>query len=245
MDKIELIAGPCSAETREQMMKTATQLRAVGIRTLRAGLWKPRSHYGTFEGVGEKGLAWMEEIQQTLGMRVMTEVALPSHVEAALNAGLDMLWIGARTTVNPFMMHELAEALRGTDIPIWVKNPVSPDLELWIGAIERLQHAGVKRIGAIHRGFCLVDNAPYRNSPLWDQIKELRNRVPGIPVYCDPSHIAGKRELLLQICQEALSLKVDGLFIESHCCPQEALSDAAQQLPPAALSDMLHTLNID
>ena len=143
MDKIELIAGPCSAETREQMMKTATQLRAVGIRTLRAGLWKPRSHYGTFEGVGEKGLAWMEEIQQTLGMRVMTEVALPSHVEAALNAGLDMLWIGARTTVNPFMMHELAEALRGTDIPIWVKNPVSPDLELWIGPIERLQHAGV------------------------------------------------------------------------------------------------------
>ena len=244
MDKIELIAGPCSAETREQMMKTATQLRAVGIWTLRAGLWKPRSHYGTFEGVGEKGLAWMEEIQQTLGMRVMTDVALHSPVDAALKAGLDMLGFGARTTVNPFMLHELAEALRGTDIPIWVKNPVSPDLELWIGAIERLQHTGVKRIGAIHRGFCLVDNAPYRNSPLWDQIKELRNRVPGIPVYCDPSHIAGKRELLLQICKEALSLKVDGLFIESHCCPQKALSDAAQQLTPEALSEMLRMLNI-
>ena len=243
MNKIELetriIAGPCSAETREQMLQTAAGLQAIGIGTLRAGLWKPRSRCGTFEGVGERGLPWMQEIQQTFGMQVMTEVALPSHIEAALNAGLDMFWIGARTTVNPFMMHELAEALRGVDIPVWVKNPVSPDLELWIGGIERLQHAGVKRIGAIHRGFCLVDNAPYRNSPLWDQMEALRHRLPGIPIYCDPSHIAGKRELLLEICRKALSLQVDGLFIESHCCPQNALSDAAQQLTPDALSEML------
>jgi len=242
--KLQIIAGPCSAETREQMMYTATELYTSGIHTLRAGLWKPRSRYGTFEGVGEKGLVWMNEIQQTLGMKVITEVALPAHVEAVLQAGLNGVWIGARTSVNPFMMCELAEALRGTDIPVWIKNPVSPDLELWIGAIERLLHAGVNNISAIHRGFTLVDNLPYRNTPLWTLAEKLRFYFPELPVLCDPSHIAGERAFIPEICEKALSLHTDGFFIESHYCPECALSDAAQQLKPADLSQMLHTMHI-
>lgn len=165
MKTISLVAGPCSAESRTQMLETARGLKEIGVGTLRAGLWKPRSRCGTFEGVGEEGLDWMREIQQKLGLRVMTEVALPSHVEAVRKAGLDMIWIGARTTVNPFMMHELAESLRGCDMPVWVKNPVCPDVDLWIGAVERLQQAGLKDIRIIHRGFCTVDSSPYRNAP--------------------------------------------------------------------------------
>lgn len=241
---LQIIAGPCSAESRQQMMCTATALHASGIRTLRAGLWKPRSRYGTFEGVGEKGLPWMQEIQQTLGMDILTEVALPTHVEAVLRAGLDGVWIGARTSVNPFMVNEIAEALRGTDLPVWVKNPVSPDLELWIGAIERLQHAGIKKISAIHRGFTLADNTPYRNTPLWELADRISLSFPDIPIFCDPSHIAGNRSLIPNICRKALSLHADGFFIESHCCPEQALSDAAQQLTPADLSQLLETLHI-
>lgn len=242
--KLPIIAGPCSAETREQMMCTATALHALGIRTLRAGLWKPRSRCGTFEGVREKGLLWMQEVQQTLGMAVLTEVALPAHVESVLNAGLDGVWIGARTTVNPFMMHELAEALRGTDIPVWVKNPVSPDLGLWVGAIERLLHVGVKQIGAIHRGFTLVDNTLYRNTPLWEFAEKIRSYFPEISIFCDPSHIAGTRSLIVDVCKKALSYGTDGFFIESHCCPGEALSDAEQQLTPDELLQTLRALQI-
>lgn len=243
-NKIGLMAGPCSAENRMQMLETARGLKNIGVNILRAGLWKPRSRYGTFEGVGERGLVWLNEIQQELGMKVMTEVALPAHVEVAMKAGVDMVWIGARTTVNPFMMHELAEALRGFNIPVWIKNPVSPDIELWLGAVERLQHSDVQDIRVIHRGFCTIDSAPYRNAPLWECLDGFRAHFPNIPFYCDPSHIAGKRELLASVCKKALSLHVDGLFIESHCCPQKALSDSAQQLTPDGLAELLHTLNV-
>lgn len=241
-NKTGLVAGPCSAESRAQMLETAKGLRKIGCNTLRAGLWKPRSRYGTFEGVGECGLEWMREIQQELGMQVMTEVALPTHVEAALRAGLDMVWIGARTTANPFMVQELAEALRGCDVPVWIKNPVCPDVELWIGAVERFQQVGIGDIRAIHRGFCTMHSAPYRNAPLWELAERFRLHFPELPFYCDPSHIAGKRELLLPLCEKALEMQVDGLFIESHYSPQEALSDAAQQLTPLALEELLHTL---
>lgn len=243
--KLPIIAGPCSAETREQMLCTAKSLHALGIRTLRAGLWKPRSRCGSFEGVGAKGLPWMQEIQQTFGMAVLTEVALPTQVEAVLNAGLDGVWFGARTTVNPFMMHELAEALRGTDIPVWVKNPVSPDFELWVGAIERLLHAGIKRISTIHRGFTLADNTIYRNTPLWELAAKIHSYFPEVPILCDPSHITGSRVLIFDVCKKALSCGVDGFFIESHCCPEEALSDAGQQLTPDALSQLLCDLQIN
>lgn len=244
MKMMDVVAGPCSAESREQMLATAKGLKETGVGTLRAGLWKPRSRCGTFEGVGEEGLDWMREIQQELGLRVMTEVALPQHVEAVLKAGLDMVWIGARTTVNPFMMHELAKALHGCDIPVWVKNPVSPDVDLWIGAVERLRQAGLKDIRIIHRGFCTTDASPYRNAPLWELAERFHTHFPELPFYCDPSHIGGKRELLMSICEKALSLHVDGLFIESHCCPQKALSDAAQQLTPEALAELLKALNV-
>ena len=216
MKTISLVAGPCSAESRTQMLDTARGLKEIGVGTLRAGLWKPRSRCGTFEGIGEEGLDWMREIQQKLGLRVMTEVALPCHVEAVRKAGLDMIWIGARTTVNPFMMHELAESLRGCDMPVWVKNPVCPDVDLWIGAVERLQQAGLKDIRIIHRGFCTVDSSPYRNAPLWELAERFHTHFPELPFYCDPSHIGGKRELLAAICKKAISLHADGLFIESH-----------------------------
>lgn len=181
MKTIGLVAGPCSAESRKQMLETARGLKEMGVGILRAGLWKPRSRYGTFEGVGEEGLDWMREIQQELGLRVMTEVALPCHVEAVRKAGLDMIWIGARTTVNPFMMHELAESLRGCDMPVWVKNPVCPDVDLWIGAVERLQQAGLKDIRIIHRGFCTVDSSPYRNAPLWELAERFHTHFPELP----------------------------------------------------------------
>lgn len=243
-NQISLVAGPCSAENREQMLHTAKGLKEIGCTLFRAGLWKPRSHYGTFEGVGNNGLEWMQEIQQTLGMQVMTEVALPSHVEAVINAGLDMVWIGARTTVNPFMVHELAEALRGCRMPVWIKNPVCPDLDLWLGAVERFRHAGIEDIRIIHRGFCTADSAPYRNAPLWKLAEQFRRYFPDLPFYCDPSHIAGKRELLMPICAEAVALRMDGLFIESHNCPQCALSDEAQQLTPTALDELLQALKL-
>lgn len=235
----DIIAGPCSAENQQQVIQTALALKTIGIRTMRAGVWKPRSRYGRFEGAGEAALPWLQEVQQVCKLKVMTEVALPIHVEAALRAGMDMLWIGARTTANPFMMNELAAALKGTQIPVFLKNPICPDLNLWIGSIERLQLAGVNQLRLIHRGFCILDNEPYRNSPLWDLPWKMKNLFPDLPMYCDPSHIAGKKELVYELCTEALKRNYEGLFIECHTCPSKALSDAQQQITPAELKDMI------
>ena len=239
-----VIAGPCSAETEEQVMDTAKQLAAKGQKIYRAGIWKPRTKPGGFEGIGVEGLAWLKEVKKETGMYVSTEVATAKHVYECLKAGIDILWVGARTTANPFAVQEIADALKGVDIPVLVKNPVNPDLELWIGALERINNAGLKRLGAIHRGFSSYDKKIYRNLPQWHIPIELRRRIPNLPIFCDPSHIGGKRELLASICAKAISLHADGLFIESHCCPQKALSDAAQQLTPPALAELLNTLNV-
>ncbi len=239
-----IIAGPCSAETEEQVMQTATELANRGIRIFRAGIWKPRTKPGGFEGVGEPGLAWLQRVKQETGMYVTTEVATAKHVEAALNAGMDMLWIGARTCANPFAMQEIADALAGVDIPVLVKNPVNPDLELWIGGMERLNNAGVKRMAAIHRGFSSYDKKIYRNLPQWHIPIELRRRIPNLPIFCDPSHIGGKRELIASLSQQAMDLGFDGLIVESHCNPDCAWSDAAQQVTPDVLAYILNLLVI-
>lgn len=241
---LDIIAGPCSAESEKQILDTASALNAIGIKTMRVGLWKPRSRYGTFEGLGESAVPWIREVKQNFNMKVMTEVALPSHVECALKNGIDKLWIGARTTVNPFMMTELSEVLRGVDIPVFIKNPVCPDGELWKGAVERIMKVGVNNISLIHRGFCLLDNSPYRNTPVWSICDEVKNEFGNIPVYCDPSHTAGKREFIREICVEALKHNIDGFFIESHCCPEIALSDSKQQLTPLQLKELLDELQI-
>lgn len=239
-----IIAGPCSAETEEQVMQTATELANRGIRIFRAGIWKPRTKPGGFEGVGEPGLAWLQRVKQETGMYVTTEVATAKHVKAALNAGMDMLWIGARTCANPFAMQEIADALAGVDIPVLVKNPVNPDLELWIGGMERLNNAGVKRMAAIHRGFSSYDKKIYRNLPQWHIPIELRRRIPNLPIFCDPSHIGGKRELIASLSQQAMDLGFDGLIVESHCNPDCAWSDAAQQVTPDVLAYILNLLVI-
>lgn len=239
-----IIAGPCSAETEEQVMQTAFQLANRGIKIYRAGIWKPRTKPGGFEGVGEQGLAWLQRVKQETGMYVTTEVATAKHVDAALHAGMDMLWIGARTCANPFAMQEIADALQGTDIPILVKNPVNPDLELWIGGMERLNNAGIKRIAAIHRGFSSYDKNIYRNLPQWHIPIELRRRIPNLPIFCDPSHIGGKRELIAPLSQQAMDLGFDGLIVESHCTPDCAWSDAAQQITPDILAYILNLLVI-
>lgn len=239
-----VIAGPCSAETEEQVMNTATQLAKRGIKIFRAGIWKPRTKPGGFEGIGEEGLPWMQRVKQETGMLVGSEVATAKHVEAALKAGIDVLWIGARTTANPFAVQELADSLRGVDVPVLVKNPVNPDLELWIGALERINGAGVKRIGAIHRGFSSYDKKIYRNTPMWHIPIELRRRIPNIPIICDPSHIGGKRELIAPLCQQAMDLGMDGLIVESHCNPDSAWSDAKQQVTPDILDYILNLLVI-
>lgn len=239
-----VIAGPCSAETEEQVMNTATQLCKKGIKIFRAGVWKPRTKPGGFEGVGTLGLPWLKRVQEELGMLVSTEVATPKHVEACLESGIDILWIGARTTANPFAMQELADSLRGVDIPVLVKNPVNPDLELWIGALERINGAGVKRMGAIHRGFSTYDKKLYRNLPMWHIPIELRRRIPNLPMFCDPSHIGGRRELIAPLCQQAMDLSFDGLVVESHCNPDAAWSDAAQQVTPEVLDFILDKLVI-
>lgn len=231
-----VIAGPCSAETEEQVLTTARQLFKNGIKIFRAGIWKPRTKPGGFEGVGEVGLPWLAHVKEELGMLTSTEVATPAHVEAALQHGIDLLWIGARTVVNPFAMQELADALRGTDIPVLVKNPVNPDLELWIGGLQRLNDAGVRRLGAIHRGFSSYDKRIYRNPPLWHIPIELRRRIPNLPIFGDPSHTGGSRELIAPLCQQAMDLGYDGLIIESHCRPDTAWSDAAQQVTPDVLA---------
>lgn len=237
-----VIAGPCSAETEEQVMDTATQLAAKGCRIFRAGIWKPRTKPGGFEGMGEQGLPWMKRVKEETGMLTTTEVATPKHVEAALNAGIDMLWIGARTTANPFAMQELADSLKGVDIPVLVKNPVNPDIELWIGALERINGAGIKRLGAIHRGFSSIDQKLYRNAPMWHIPIELHRRYPNLPIICDPSHIGGRRDLIAPLCQQAMDMGFEGLIVESHCNPDSAWSDAKQQIQPDVLDFILDRL---
>ena len=237
-----VIAGPCSAETEEQVMTTATQLCKKGIKIFRAGIWKPRTKPGGFEGVGTIGLPWLKRVQEELGMLVATEVATPKHVEAALEAGIDLLWVGARTVANPFAMQELADSLKGVDVPVLVKNPVNPDLELWIGGLERINGAGIKRLGVIHRGFSSYDKRIYRNLPMWHIPIELHRRIPGLPIFGDPSHIGGKRELVAPLCQQAMDLGFEGLIIESHCNPDCAWSDASQQVTPDVLDFILDKL---
>ena len=239
-----IISGPCSAETEEQVMATATQLAQKGIKIFRAGIWKPRTKPGGFEGVGTIGLPWMKRVQQELGMLISTEVATPRHVEAALETGIDLLWIGARTVANPFAMQELADSLKGVDIPVLVKNPVNPDLELWIGGLERINGAGIKRLGVIHRGFSAYEKRLYRNQPMWHIPIELRRRIPNLPIFGDPSHIGGARELIAPLCQQAMDLGFQGLIIESHCTPDSAWSDAKQQVTPDVLDFILEKLVI-
>lgn len=239
-----VIAGPCSAETEEQVLNTARALAAREIKVFRAGVWKPRTKPGGFEGVGAIGLQWLKRVKEETGMYVAIEVATRDHVFEALKAGIDYLWIGARTVTNPFAMQEVADALQGVDIPVFIKNPVNPDLELWIGAIERIYGAGLRRIGVIHRGFSSYDKKMYRNLPLWHIPIELHRRYPNLPIFCDPSHIGGKRELIAPLCQQAMDLNFDGLIIESHCNPDEALSDASQQLTPDVLDYVLNLLVI-
>ena len=239
-----LIAGPCSAETEEQVIQTATELAANGVKIFRAGIWKPRTKPGGFEGVGIEGLQWLKKVKELTGMYTSTEVATKQHVEAALEAGVDLLWIGARTSANPFAMQEIADALQeaGADVPVLIKNPVNPDLELWIGAMQRIYNAGIKRIGAIHRGFSAYGKHLYRNLPQWHIPIELRRRMPNLPIICDPSHIGGKRELVAPISQQALDMGFDGLIIESHCDPDCAWSDKSQQVTPDVLNFIVNTL---
>lgn len=237
-----VIAGPCSAETEEQVMATARELAKNGVKIFRAGIWKPRTKPGGFEGVGEQGLAWLKRVKEETGMLVATEVATKQHVNAALDAGVDVLWIGARTSANPFAMQEIADALEGKDVPVLVKNPVNPDLELWIGAMQRLYNAGLRRIGAIHRGFSAYGKHLYRNMPQWHIPIELRRRLPNLTIFCDPSHIGGKRELVAPLSQQAMDMGFDGLIIESHCEPDSAWSDKSQQVTPEVLNFILHTL---
>jgi chorismate mutase len=237
-----VISGPCSAESEEQVMDTARQLKANGVGILRAGIWKPRTRPNSFEGVGKDGLPWLKKVKEELGMLTATEVANVNHVFESLKYGIDILWIGARTTANPFAVQEIADALNGVDIPVMIKNPVNPDVELWIGAIERLNQAGIKKIAAIHRGFSTYGKTFYRNDPHWQIPIELKRRIPDLPLITDPSHICGNREMLLEVSQEAMDLDFDGLIIESHCTPDKALSDAAQQITPEVLKDLLGSL---
>ena len=239
-----VIAGPCSAETEEQVMTTAKELASKGMKIFRAGIWKPRTKPGGFEGIGVDRGGRRKRVKQETGMYVATEVATAKHVYECLKAGIDVLWIGARTTANPFAVQEIADALKGVDIPILIKNPVNPDLELWIGAFERINNAGLKQLGAIHRGFSSYDKKIYRNLPQWHIPIELRRRIPELPIFCDPSHIGGKRELVAPLCQQAMDLGFDGLIVESHCNPDCAWSDAAQQVTPDVLDYILNLLVI-
>ena len=243
-EKLTVIAGPCSAETEEQVIETARQLAYKGCHIFRAGVWKPRTKPGGFEGNGEAALPWLKRVKEETGMLTSTEVATPEHVELALKYDIDILWGGARTSAKPFAMQAIADRLQGVDIPVLVKNPVNPDLELWIGAMERINQAGVKRIAAIHRGFSSYDKKIYRNLPMWQIPIELRRRIPELPIFCDPSHIGGRRELIAPLCQQAMDLGFDGLIIECHCDPDKAWSDAKQQITPDILDYILGLLVI-
>jgi len=239
-----VISGPCSAETEEQVLQTAKELKSAGINIYRAGIWKPRTRPNSFEGVGSVGLEWLKQVKAETGMLISTEVANVKHVYESLKAGIDMIWIGARTTANPFAIQEIADALKGIKIPVLIKNPVNPDVELWIGALERFNKAGITNIGAIHRGFTSFEKSIYRNIPQWQIPIELKSRIPNIPLFCDPSHIAGNRHLLRDISQKALDLNFDGLMIESHIEPDKAWSDAKQQITPENLKILLKKLII-
>ena len=242
-DRPIIISGPCSAETEEQMVATAKQIAATGkVHALRAGIWKPRTRPGQYEGAGEEGLKWLIQARKETGLPVTTEVANAAHVEACLKAGVDILWIGARTTVNPFSVQEIADSLKGVDIPVMIKNPINPDLELWLGAFERLNKAGITKMAAIHRGFSSFEKGPFRNAPMWDLAIELKTRIPELDMICDPSHIAGNRELISFVSQKALDLDMVGLMIESHINPDAAWSDAKQQVTPLVLSKIISEL---
>lgn len=238
-----IISGPCSAETEEQLIQTAIQLSATNkVDVLRAGIWKPRTRPGSFEGVGTKGLSWLSQAKKITGMPVAIEVATAKQVEDALHFDIDILWIGARTTVNPFSVQEIADALKGTNVPVLIKNPVSPDIELWTGAVERVAKAGINQIGIIHRGFNVYGNTEYRNAPMWHLAIEMKRRNPELPIICDPSHICGRRDILQEISQTSIDLDYNGLIIESHINPDEAWSDASQQITPQNVKLLLENL---
>ncbi|MBM0656799.1 bifunctional 3-deoxy-7-phosphoheptulonate synthase/chorismate mutase type II [Capnocytophaga genosp. AHN8471] len=239
-----VIAGPCSAETEEQVLKIAHSLKNTDVSFFRAGIWKPRTRPGMFEGVGALGLQWLQRVKEETGLKTATEVANKDHVKLALEHDIDMLWIGARSTVSPFIIQEIADELEGTDKIILVKNPVNPDLPLWIGALERLQRAGIKNLGVIHRGFSTYEKTKYRNIPEWQLVIELQNKFPNLPIICDPSHITGKRDLIFDVSQTALDLNFEGLMIETHCNPDAAWSDAAQQVTPERLVEIMNDLRI-
>ncbi len=237
-----LIAGPCSAESEEQVVQISKDLVKQGVDYVRAGIWKPRTRPNSFEGIGVPALQWIQTAKEETGAKFAIEVANPNHVEQALKAGVDLLWIGARSTVNPFTVQEIAESLNGVDIPVFVKNPVNPDLALWIGALERLHNQGVTKLGAIHRGFSSFGKKKYRNDPLWQIPLELKRQFPQLPLICDPSHIAGLRSLIGSISQKALDLDYDGLIVEVHPNPDKALSDAKQQITPERFLEIRESL---
>ena len=239
-----IVAGPCSAETEEQVMGIAKELANHHVDIMRAGIWKPRTRPNSFEGIGEEGLKWLKQAKEEFGLKIGTEVANPEHVELALKYGVDVLWIGARTTVNPFSVQEIADSLKGVDIPVLVKNPINPDVQLWIGGIERIAGAGITKLAAIHRGVSTYDKIRYRNKPMWQMAIELKRQLPNIPIINDPSHIGGKRDLILEVSQRAMDLGLDGLMIETHPNPEEAWSDAAQQVTPDRLGEILADLKI-
>lgn len=238
-----IVAGPCGAETRQQVMDATDGISKIpSVKLFRAGIWKPRTRPNSFEGVGEEGLKWLNDVQQQYGLKTTVEVANAQHVELALKYKVDVLWIGARTTVNPFSVQEIADAIKGVDIPVMIKNPIHADLHLWIGALERINNAGINKLVAIHRGFHFAGKGKYRNKPMWEIAIELKTLFPQLPIICDPSHIGGKRELIESISQKALNLGMDGLMIEAHPHPDKALSDASQQITPHELKDMLQRL---
>lgn len=235
-----IISGPCSAETEEQTIETIVGLSKLGkVDVVRAGIWKPRTRPGSFEGIGTKGLPWLQKAKELTGLPMAVEVATPKQVEDALHFGVDVLWIGARTTVNPFSVQDVADALRGVDVPVLIKNPINPDLELWTGAVERIDRAGIKDIGLIHRGFASYGNTEYRNAPMWHLAIEMKLRYPELPFINDPSHISGRRDILLSVAQKAIDLDYDGLIVETHCTPDKAWSDAKQQITPEQFGEML------
>ena len=239
-----VIAGPCSAETEDQVLKIAHELKNSDVSIFRAGIWKPRTRPGGFEGVGEIGLKWLQKAKAETGLLMATEVATAAHVKLALEHDIDVLWIGARTTVNPFAVQEIADALQGTDKIVLLKNPVNPDLSLWIGGLERLYNANIKKLGVIHRGFSTYEKTKYRNNPEWQIAIDMQNRFPDLPLICDPSHITGKRDMIQEVSQQALDLNYDGLIIETHIDPDNAWSDAAQQVTPVTLKQMFINLRV-
>lgn len=239
-----VIAGPCSAETEEQVLAVANELKNSDVSIFRAGIWKPRTRPGGFEGVGVIGLPWLQKVKKETGMLIATEVATAEHVKLALEHDVDVLWIGARTTVNPFAVQEIADVLKDTDKIVLIKNPVNPDLSLWLGGLERLYNAGIKKLGVIHRGFSTYDKSKYRNNPEWQIVIDLQSKYPDLPLICDPSHITGKRDMIQEVSQQALDLNYDGLMIETHCTPDSAWSDAPQQVTPDTLKQMFVDLRV-